>query len=42
MEVAAMYAKVYYYFLIGTKIPFSEWPGLIQGYMQQQGLHYAV
>lgn len=35
-----MHANVCYSFLIGTKIPFSDWPGLIQSYMQQQGLHY--
>ena len=29
-----------YTFLIGTKIPFSDFPGIIQTFMNQQKLHY--
>ena len=36
-----MHANVYYSFYIGTKIPFSEWPDIVQSYMKQQGLHYS-
>jgi len=29
-----------YRFLIGTKIPFSDCPGIVQNFMEQQNLHY--
>ena len=29
-----------YRFLIGTKIPFSDCPGIVQTFMKQQNLHY--
>jgi len=30
-----------YRFLIGTKIPFSDCPGIVQSFMEQQNLHYS-
>ena len=29
-----------YRFLIGTKIPFSDCPGIVQTFLNQQNLHY--
>lgn len=30
-----------YRFLIGTKIPFSDCPGIVQNFLEQQNLHYS-
>lgn len=30
----------HYNFLIGTKIPFSDWPEIVKGYMKDQSLEY--
>lgn len=29
-----------YRFLIGSKLPFSEWPSIVKAYLENQGLHY--
>lgn len=36
-----MLAMQKYRFLIGSKIPFSDFPGIVQNYMEQQNLHYS-
>lgn len=35
-----MFAIQTYRFLIGTKIPFSDFPGIVQAFLNQQSLHY--
>lgn len=35
-----MFAIAYYHFVIGTKIPFEQFPDIVKRFMQEQGLHY--